>query len=149
MTTTTPRPRLYRLLFAGLCAGTLLLGCGEDPLGPENRFALVAFGQCSYDQALMLTDQAIARGNADNVERGLMLKAAILRDRGDQAAAEALYPQIAAAWERARDKPLKPSRRERELQILIDIARAERRAKELDPNCDSRRQDQPLVGPEA
>jgi hypothetical protein len=113
----------------------LLLGCGEDPLGPENRFALIAFGQCSYDQALMLAEQAIASDNADHIERGLMLKAAILRERGDTAAAEALYPEIAAAWERARDKTLKPSRREREIQLLIDIARAERHDKALAPDC--------------
>jgi len=126
----------FRLIVLGwLGASALLAGCSEDPLGPENRFALIAFGQCSYDQALMLAEQAIARGNADNIERGLMLKAAILRDRGDPAAAEALYPDIETAWEHAREKPLSPSRRERAIQMLIDIAHAERRAKDMEPSC--------------
>jgi hypothetical protein len=131
------RRRLTLRLFVlgWLATSAMLAGCSEDPLGPENRFALIAFGQCSYDQALMLAEQAIAGGNADNVERGLTLKAAILRDRGDTAAAEALYPEIEAAWERAREKPLSPSRRERAIQMLIDIAHAERRAKGMDPNC--------------
>ncbi|NBC48231.1 MAG: hypothetical protein GVY22_09620 [Gammaproteobacteria bacterium] len=149
MKTIETRPRLHRSLLAGLCASALLLGCGNDPLGPENRFALVAFGQCSYDQALMLAEQAIASDNPDHVERGLLLKAAILQDRGDTAAAEALYPEIAAAWERARDKPLKPSRREREIQLLLDIARAERRAKELDPDCENVPQKGPRPEPDA
>jgi hypothetical protein len=135
MKITTLRQRPRPLLLGAVGAGLLLVGCSEDPLGPENRFALIAFGQCSYNQALMLADQAIAKGNPDNVERGLMLKAAILRDRGDVTEAEALYPKIEAAWQEARDKPLSPDRRERDIQMLIDIAHAERRDKGLDPSC--------------
>lgn len=118
-----------------MLSALLLSSCAEDPMGPENRFALIAFSQCSYDQALMLADQAIAKGNADNVERGLMLKAAVLRDRGDLEGSQALYPEIDAAWQSAKEKPLSASRRERDIQMFIDIAHAERRAKGLDPSC--------------
>lgn len=139
MTATTLRRRPGRFglvgLLSALLSALLLASCAEDPMGPENRFALIAFGQCSYDQALMLADQAIAKGNADNVERGLMLKAAILRDRGDPKAAEALYPEIDAAWQAAKEKPLSESRRLRDIQMFIDIAHAERHAKGLDPSC--------------
>lgn len=124
-----------RRLFLALCL-LALAGCSEDPLGPENRFALIAFGQCGHDQALMLVDQAIARGQPDNVERGLMLKAAILRDRGDIAASEALYPKIEEAWQAAKEKTLSPSRRERDIQMFVDIAHAERRTKGLEPDCE-------------
>jgi hypothetical protein len=120
-----------------LCA--LILGaCAEDPMGPENRFALIAFGQCSYDQALMLVDQAIAGEDANAIERGLMLKAAILRDRGDQQSAAALYPKIEAAWQAAKQKTLSESRRERDINMFIKIAQAERHAKGLDPSCRDR-----------
>ncbi|MBK1619758.1 hypothetical protein CKO42_15170 [Lamprobacter modestohalophilus] len=135
MTATTLRRRPSRFGLLGLLSALLLASCAEDPMGPENRFALIAFGQCSYAQALMLADQAIAKGNADNVERGLMLKAAILRDRGDPEAAEALYPEIDAAWQAAKEKPLSESRRQRDIQMFIDIAHAERHAKGLDPSC--------------
>jgi hypothetical protein len=143
MTATTLRQRPGRFgLFSALLllSALLLASCAEDPMGPENRFAIIAFGQCSYDQALMLADQAIAKGNADNVERGLMLKAAILRDRGDLKAAEALYPQIDAAWQAAKDKPLSESRRLRDIQMFIDVAHAERHAKGLDPSCQGKPQ---------
>jgi hypothetical protein len=126
-------PRLWTLAVLGLL---VLVGCSEDPLGPENRFALIAFGQCQHDQALMLVEQAIARGQPENIERALMLKAAILRDRGDLAASEALYPQIEAAWQAAKDKTLSTNRRERDIQMFIDIAQAERRTKGLDPGCE-------------
>lgn len=125
--------RYYRPL-AAVCL-LALAGCSEDPLGPENRFALIAFGQCRHDQALMLVEQAIAHGQPENVERALMLKAAILRDRGDLAAAEALYPQIGEAWKAAKDKTLPTNRRERDIQMFIDIAHAERRTNGLDPSC--------------
>ncbi|MEA3639535.1 MAG: hypothetical protein VBE63_06285 [Lamprobacter sp.] len=135
MTPINLHARLGPFGIAGLLSVLLLSGCAEDPMGPENRFALIAFGQCSHNQALMLVDQAIAKGHADNLERGLMLKAAILRDRGDLAAAEALYPKIDAAWQAAKEKTLSPSRREREIQMFINIAQAERHAKGLDPSC--------------
>lgn len=121
---------------AALCL-LVLAGCSEDPLGPENRFALIAFGQCNHDQALMLVEQAIARGQPENVERGLMLKAAILRDLGDLAGSEAMHPEIEAAWQAAKDKTLSPSRRERDIQMFIDVAHAERRIKGLDPSCEA------------
>lgn len=130
-----------------LVATALLGGCSEDPLGPENRFALIAFGQCSHRQALMLVDQAIARGNADNIERGLMMKAAILRDQGDSAAAEALYPEIDAAWAAAKGKALSPNRRARDIQMYIDIAKAERHAKGLDPECKAAQAAEPAAQP--
>lgn len=135
MTAKTLHRLLGRFGLAGVLSALLLSSCADDPMGPENRFALIAFGQCSYDQALMLADQAIAKGNADNVERGLMLKAAILRDRGDVEAAEALHPKIDAAWQAAKEKPLSESRRRRDIQMFIDIAHAERHAKGLDPSC--------------
>ncbi|WP_201246184.1 hypothetical protein [Halochromatium salexigens] len=120
----------------------LLISCAEDPMGAENRFALMALNQCNHGQALMLVDQAIERGNAENVERALMLKAAILRDRGDTAAAEALYPAIDAAWEAAKEKSLSASRRERDIQMFIDIAQAERHALGLDATCEASAADQ-------
>lgn len=135
MTQHTVHQRLRLVGLASVFSMLLLSSCAEDPMGPENRFALIAFGQCSHAQALMLADQAIAKGNADNVERGLMLKAAILSDRGDLEAAEALYPEIDAAWQAAKEKPLSESRRTRDIQMFIDIAHAERRAKGLDPSC--------------
>ncbi len=136
MTATPLRQRLGRFgLVVSVLSALALSGCAEDPMGPENRFALIAFGQCSHNQALMLANQAIEKGNADHLERGLMLKAAILRDRGDLEAAEALYPEIDAAWEAAREKTLSDNRREREIQMFIDIAHAERHAKGIDPSC--------------
>ncbi len=133
-----PRRRPGRFAVVGVLSALILSSCAEDPMGPENRFALIAFGQCGYDQALMLVDQAVTKGNADNVERGLMLKAAILRDRGDLAASEALYPEIGAAWQAAKEKTLSDSRRERDIQMLIDVAHAERHAKGLDPSCQAK-----------
>lgn len=135
MTAISLRQRLSRFGLVGALSALLVSGCAEDPMGPQNRFALIAFGQCSNNQALMLVNQAIEQGNADHIERGLMLKAAILRDQGDPEAAEALYPEIDAAWEAAREKTLSASRREREIQMLIDIAQAERHAKGIDPDC--------------
>jgi hypothetical protein len=113
-----------------------LSSCSEDPMGAENRFALMALSQCHYEQALLLVEQAIEHGNADNVERALMLKAAILRDRGDTAAAEALYPAIDAAWEAAKEKSLSASRRERDIQMFLDVVQAERHAKGIDAACE-------------
>jgi hypothetical protein len=133
--------RLSRPLLGAMLALALLTSCSEDPLGPENRFALMAFSQCNHAQALMLVEQAIENGNLDNRERGLMLKAAILRDQGETAAAEALYPEIEEAWQRAKKKSLSPQRRERDIQMLIDIAQAERYAKKLDPSCRPERAD--------
>ncbi len=118
----------------GMAAG-LLSGCPEDPLGPDNRLALIAFGRCDDQQALQLADLAIARGDAHHIQRALMLKAAILRDRGDTSEAEAIYPELAKAWTAARKSELKTSRRERDISILIDIAHNERRANDLPTDC--------------
>ncbi|MGB5833014.1 MAG: hypothetical protein WBG92_13620 [Thiohalocapsa sp.] len=132
-----PKRILIALLIpAAILEASLLGGCGEDPLGPDNRMALLAFGQCRDDQALQLTDNAIERGNERNVLRALMLKAAILRDRGDTAAAEALHPRITEAWETAKRRTLSPERRERDIQLFIDVARDERIARGLAADCD-------------
>jgi hypothetical protein len=112
-----------------------LAGCGEDPMGPDNRMALLALGQCRHDQALQLTDNAIERGNEPNQQQALMLKAAILRDRGDTAAAEALYPRIDATWEAVKRRTLSPERRERDIALFIDIAQRERVVRGLAPDC--------------
>lgn len=120
---------------AAALAALLATGCGEDPLGPDTRLALIAFGQCRYDQAMQLTENAIARGTPQNVSRARLLQAAILRDRGDTAAAEALNPAIDAAWQAARHGALKPERRERDIRLFIEVARAERQAHGLAPDC--------------
>lgn len=117
-------------------AAALLSGCPEDPMGPGNRMAMIALGQCKHDLALDLVNQAIATGNEDARERGLMLKAAILRDRGDTEAAEALYPQIADAWKARKGSTLKESRRERDIGLYLDVARAERQARGLSETCE-------------
>jgi hypothetical protein len=51
-----------------------------------------------------------------------MLKAAILRDQGEHAAAEALYPRIAETWEAVKRRALTPEQREREIAVFIDVA---------------------------
>jgi hypothetical protein len=117
-------------------AAALLSGCPEDPMGPDNRMAMIALGQCKHELALDLVDQAIATGNDDVRERGLMLKAAILRDRGDTEAAEDLYPQIAEAWKTRKGSALKESRRERDIGLYLDVARAERQARGLSETCE-------------
>jgi hypothetical protein len=122
-------------IVAAFAAPLLLSGCGEDPLGPDNRLALVALGKCRHEQALQLVDNAIATGNAQNVHRGWALKAAILRDMDDAASAEALYPQIAEAWEAAKGRTLTEYRRERDIQLFIDVAQAERQARGMNPDC--------------
>jgi len=116
-------------------AALMLTACGDDPMGPDNRLALMALGKCRYDQALLLTDNAIARGNAQNVHRAWALKAAILRDRGDTKGAEALYPEIAAAWEAAKGRTLTDARRERDIGLFLQVARAERQANGLTADC--------------
>lgn len=125
--------RLGGLLF--LLAVLLLAGCPKDPLGADNRLALVALGQCRHAQALQLTDRAIAQGSEHNVQQALMLKAAILLDVGDRAGAEALYPAIAEAWQTARRKELTPARRARELRLFLDVARDQRVSAGLAPDC--------------
>lgn len=110
-------------------------GCGEDPMGPDNRMALLALGQCRFDQALQLADNAIERGSDRNQQQALMLKAAILRDRGDSAAAEALYPRIDETWVAVKRRALSPERRERDIARFIDIAHKERLARGLAPDC--------------
>jgi hypothetical protein len=118
-----------------LIPALLFTGCGEDPLGPDNRLALMALGKCRHEQALQLADNAIASGNAKNVHRAWALKAAILRDMGDNAGSEALYPNIAEAWEAAKDRTLTEYRRERDIGLFIDVARAERQARGMNADC--------------
>lgn len=150
MTRMTLHRRPRRFALPALALMLTLGSCSEDPMGAENRFALMALSQCNYEQALLLVEQAIERGNADNVERGLMLKAAILRDRGDNAAAEALYPALEVAWEAAKGKSLSANRREREIKMFLDIARAERHVKGLDAACKANPEPAPSpeTGPE-
>jgi hypothetical protein len=118
-----------------LAAAMLLGGCGEDPMGPDNRLALMALGKCRHAQALQLTDNAVARGNEHNIHRAWALKAAILRDMGDEAGAEAIYPRIEAAWEKAKGRTLSEARRERDIGLFLDVARAERLANGLAEDC--------------
>jgi hypothetical protein len=113
----------------------LLAGCGEDPMGPDNRLALLALGKCRHAQALQLTDNAIERGNEHNIHRAWALKAAILRDMGDTAGAQALYPRIEAAWEAAKGRTLTEARRERDIGLFLQVARAERQTHGLAPDC--------------
>jgi hypothetical protein len=126
-----------RLRLLSILAILLLLSsCGDDPIGPDNRMALRALGQCRHAQALQLTDNAIERGSARNALQALMLKAAILRDQGENAAVDALYPRIAETWEAVKRRALPPEQREREIAIFIDVARNERIAQGFSPNCD-------------
>lgn len=129
----TPRSVLAMAFLALI--SPLLGGCPEDPMGPDNRMALIALGHCDHAQALQLADSAIERGDAVHAQRAWMLKAAILRDQGRTDAAEALYPELEAAWRAARKTELNASRRERDIAILLDIARAERRANGLAVDC--------------
>lgn len=127
-----PSPLKAACLLAALA---LLAGCGEDPMGPDNRLALLALSKCRHAQALQLTENAIARGNEHNIHRGWALKAAILRDMGDTQGAQALYPRIAEAWEAAKGRTLTPARRERDIRLFLDVARAERVAMGLAEDC--------------
>ncbi|WP_328983786.1 hypothetical protein [Thiorhodovibrio winogradskyi] len=125
-------------------ASLLLSGCPEDPMGPDNRMALIAFGRCDHQQALELTNRAIERGeDPHHIQRAWMLKAAILRDQGQMAALKTIYPQLDAAWKNARKSELSDSRRERDINILIDVAHNERRANRLAVDCDRPLQDAP------
>jgi hypothetical protein len=124
-----------RILTLLLPIPLLLSACGKDPLGPDNRMALMALGECRHNQALLLTDNALARGSEPNQMQALLLKAAILRDRGDDAAAEALYPRIDDTWQAVKRRALTPERREHDIQRLIDVARDERRTRGMDPGC--------------
>jgi hypothetical protein len=104
-------------------------------MGPENRMALIAFGQCRLGPAMQLLDRVIAEGDANSRERALMLKVAMLREQGETAAAEALYPDLAAAWQARKDRALKERRRERDIGLFIDVVRAERRTRNLPVDC--------------
>jgi hypothetical protein len=127
--------QLNRLLITVPLAALALTGCGEDPLGPDNRMALIALGQCRHAQALLLADNAMQRGTEHNAQRALMLKAAILRDAGDEAAAEALYPAIDEAWQKVKKRKLKPNRREREIGLFLDVAKQERQVRGIPVDC--------------
>jgi hypothetical protein len=127
-------PPLLRLIWI---IPLLLIGCGEDPMGPDNRMALMALSKCRHDQALQLTENAIARGNEHNIHRAWTLKAAILRDRGDDTGAEALYPEIKKAWESAKRRELTEYRRERDINLFLDVARAERAVNGLPADCEA------------
>ena len=126
---------MRHLAIAAVATALFLSGCGEDPLGPDNRLAVIAFGKCRHAQAMQLADNAIATGNANNVYRGLALKAAILRDQGDAAGAEALYPDLERAWEAAKERTLTAYRRERDIGLFIDVARAERQVQGMNADC--------------
>lgn len=123
------------LAISSLLLGLLAGGCGEDPMGPDNRLALMALGKCRHAQALQLADNAIARGNEHNVHRGWALKAAILRDMDDTRGAEAIYPEIAEAWETAKGRTLTEARRERDIGLYLDVAHAERQVNGLGVDC--------------
>ncbi|KAA6184171.1 hypothetical protein F2Q65_13345 [Thiohalocapsa marina] len=131
----SPTRSLLLVIGLGLGGSLLLTGCGDDPLGADNRMALLALGKCRHDQALQMTDNAIARGTEHNAQKALLLQAAILRDQGDIAAAEVLYPRIAAAWESVKGRPLTEERRERDIRLFLDVARNERLANGLPPDC--------------
>ncbi|EIC21877.1 hypothetical protein [Thiorhodovibrio frisius] len=118
-------------------AGALLSGCPADPMGPDNRMALIAFGRCDYQQAMQLTERVIEQEkDVYHVQRAWVLKAAILHDMGKTAAAEAIYPEIEAAWKAVRKSTLKTNRRERDIAIMIDIAHNERQSNGLPVDCD-------------
>ena len=125
------------IIFLALLAPLLLSAgaCGEDPMGPDNRMALLALGQCRHEQALQLTDNAMERGNDRNLQQALLLKAAILRDQGNSAAEQALYPRIDETWEAVKRRTLSPERRERDIALLVDIAQRERIARGLAADC--------------
>ncbi len=147
-----PSRRLAVRIAVGLCAALLplllLTGCGEDPMGPDNRLALMALGKCRHAQALQLADNAIAQGTEKNVHRAWALKAAILRDLGDEAGAQGLYPEIAAAWEAAKGRTLTEARRERDIRLFLDVARSERLAQGLSENCSHTPRPAPAPSPE-
>ncbi len=127
-------PRRHRFWLA-LGLMVTLGGCGKDPMGPENRMALLAFGQCQYERALELTDFAIEQGSDKNAHRALLLQAAIYRDLGQPKAAEALYPAITTQWAAMDKGHLSGSKRERDIQLMLDIALEERRLRELPADC--------------
>lgn len=138
-------PRSFNPLLMLLTTAALLLllaACQKDPLGPENRMAMMALTQCRHDQALLLTDAALARGNEHNRLRALLVKAAILRDRGDAAAAEVLVPAIDAAWVESKRSQPTPARRERDIGLYLQVAQADRQARGIAPDCQG-----PLPGP--
>lgn len=127
-------PRPWPLVALAL-AGALLGGCPEDPLGPDNRMALLAFGRCDHAQAVQFAARAIASEDPRYVQRAWMLKLAMARDQGDSDAALAISAQLETAWANARGGTLTAARRERELGILSDIAHQERRAQGLPADC--------------
>lgn len=119
-------------LFA--CIG-LLSGCGEDPIGPENRLALMAWGRCQPQEAQRLSDAALSSTAPETRYHALVLKAAMRREAGDTAGAEALYPRMEAEWQAAKDKPLKERRRERDIKMRQTIAESERHMHGFATDC--------------
>lgn len=113
----------------------LLNGCGEDPMGPENRLALMAWGRCQPDEALRLADLALAKPEPEARYHALVLKAAMRREAGDSTGAEALYPRLAAEWQAAKDRTLSERRRERDIAMRLTIAESERHMHGHAPDC--------------
>jgi hypothetical protein len=129
----TPYHRLPLALFAVIMG--LTAGCGEDPMGHENRLALLAWGRCQPDEAERLVAAALAGSEPEARYHALVLKAAMRREAGDSAGAAALYPQMAAEWEAAKDKPLNERRRERDITMRLKIAESERHMQGLAADC--------------
>lgn len=126
------RPALYAL--ALLCA-VPLSGCPEPRLGPDLKMGMMALAQCRHDQALLLADAALARGDAQTRLRALLLKAATRIDRGDQPALEALYPEIDTAWQAARRRVPTPAQRAEAIDLFLGAARTDRQARGIAPDC--------------
>ena len=79
------------------------------------------------------------------MQRALLLKAAILRDAGDEAAAEALYPRVGEAWNAVKKRDLTPERREREIGLFLEVAKQERRVNGLPTDCSKAAPAQPAA----
>lgn len=113
-----------------------LTACGPDPLGPDNRMALIALGRCESVEALTWVAAAKTRGSDQNVYQSLLLNAAILLEHGETAAAEALYPAIEAQWRAMKGRSLSPDKRDRTIDLFLAIVRDERVRHGLGENCE-------------
>lgn len=131
-----PKPsRRPALPLAVVAVIVSLAGCSEDPMGPENRLALLAWGRCQPEEALRLADAALTSPAPETRYHALVLKAAMRREAGDIAGAEALYPRMAAEWQAAKEKPLNERRRERDIAMRLTIAESERHMHGFAPDC--------------